>query len=516
MSLDLVQSAGKFRPFVFSESHSEAALARRVLAAFLVVHIAALSIVALTTQPTLPLDGVEQLAWARDLQWVYFKHPPLPAFVLWAAMRASGHAVWLAALIGPLAVTLTAWLVWRLAIRIVDPLRALLAVLALEGVVYFNFTALEFNHNVVQMPIWALLGLLGHRAYREGRLHDWLSLGAAAALGMLGKYSTILVLVSLVAAFAASEEARRKFRTYGPWLALSVATVLLIPHLIALANIHFAPFNLPFQHAPPPRGILDHVLNPLKFLRAQFADAAAALLLLWLALTAKGRAIAAAPERVLPGDRSYMRIVAGGPLVLALALQFISGMRFLDMWGTPMLNLVGLAVITETAHLPITLGAIRRFVPAWCVIFALAMTARAAGDFAAPFVTGMGGRIQFPAAQMASEIAGVWHKETGARPLDVVVGDAWNGGIVTAYAREHPSLMIDAERWKSPWITAGRIRRSGAVLVWSADRGKGEPANMVAEFPHAILQKPLVLDYLTKARVAPVRIGWAILRPADH
>jgi len=514
MALELVPSVGRVPLFGLVSSLSQAVLARRTLAAFLILHMSALSIIALATQPTLPLDVVEQLAWARDLQWVYFKHPPLPAFVLWLAMETSGHALWLAALLGPAVVTLTAWLVWLLAIRIVDPVRALLAVLALEGIAYFNFTALEFNHNVIQMPIWALLCLLGHCVYREGRLRDWLALGAAASLGMLGKYSTVLMLVSLLVAFAADKQARRKFRTYGPWLSILMATVLLLPHLVALAHADFTPFDFPFQRAAPPDTIWDHIFHPLQFLRAQLADAAAALLLLGLALTAKGRDVVVAPKRVLPSDLNYVRIVAGGPLVLALALQFVSGLRFLDMWGTPMLNFASLAFVVESAHRSVTKGALRRFAPAWGAVFALAMVARAEFDLAAPFVTGIGGRIQFSAAAMTSEISGTWQKETGARPLDVVVGDAWYGGLVTVYAQDHPSLMIDGDWRKSPWISAARIRRSGAVLVWPTDHGKGEPANMAAEFPQAIPQKPLVLPYLTKAKVAPARIGWAIVPPA--
>jgi len=512
MSLWLNPPLGEYRIPWIAAPLSEAAVCRRILLGFLFLHMAALSAVALLTQPTLQLDVVEQLAWAHDPQWVYFKHPPLPAWVLWFAMRATNDALWAPAIIGPLATTLTIWLVWQLAIRVVDPVRALLAALVLEGVIYFNFTSLEFNHNVVQMPIWALLGLCGHRAAREGRLLDWFGLGVAVWLGMLGKYSTALMLAAVLAAFVADPEARKKFRSFGPWLAIVTATVLLVPHLLALARIHFAPFDFPLQRAAHPTTLWDHLVNPLRFLSAQVLDVAAALLLLASFLIPRGGEIALRPLQIARSDRRFLCIIAFGPIGLSLGLEALSGMRFLDMWGTPMWDFIGLAIIAAASVRPVTIDALRGFGAVWCVVFALAVVSKAEADIADPAMTGRGGRHQFPAGAMASAISSAWHQRTNGRPLDVVVGSSWYGGLLTVYAPDHPSLMIDGEWWKSPWITPARIERQGAVLIWSADGG--EPAGMAANFPFAIVQPTITLQYLTNAKVPPARIEWAIVPPA--
>ena len=65
---------------------------------------------------------------------------------------------------GPLASALSLIALWRLGCAMLGQQRALLAVLAQEGVVYFTIFTPEFNHNVVLLPLWAALGLAGYRA----------------------------------------------------------------------------------------------------------------------------------------------------------------------------------------------------------------------------------------------------------------------------------------------------------------------------------------------------------------
>ena len=210
----------------------------RILFAALALHFAVLSLAAILTQATLPLDVVEQISWARNPEWAYFKHPPLPAWFLAALMALTGGEPWIAAIAGPAATTLALWLVWLLARRILDPMRALLSVLILEGVVHFNALSPEFNHNIVQLPLWAFIAYASHRAIRENGIADWLLLGFAAALGMYGKYSTALLLISIAAYTLYDPTARRRLTEKGPWIAIVIAGVLFLPHAIQVYSVY--------------------------------------------------------------------------------------------------------------------------------------------------------------------------------------------------------------------------------------------------------------------------------------
>ena len=54
----------------------------RIVRAFLTVHVLIWWLLPALLQHNLPLDVIELLAWGREWQIVYYKHPPLPAWIL--------------------------------------------------------------------------------------------------------------------------------------------------------------------------------------------------------------------------------------------------------------------------------------------------------------------------------------------------------------------------------------------------------------------------------------------------
>ena len=57
-----------------------------------IAHVAIFTAVAAFTQPSLPLDAAEMVAWGNRWELGYHKHPPLPCWVgeaLWATFRAA-------------------------------------------------------------------------------------------------------------------------------------------------------------------------------------------------------------------------------------------------------------------------------------------------------------------------------------------------------------------------------------------------------------------------------------------
>ena len=54
----------------------------KYLTLFLFVHLAVWTLVPSISNHNLPLDTIEALAWASDLDWGYNKHPPLSAWLV--------------------------------------------------------------------------------------------------------------------------------------------------------------------------------------------------------------------------------------------------------------------------------------------------------------------------------------------------------------------------------------------------------------------------------------------------
>ncbi len=146
---------------------------------------------------------------------------------------------------------------------------ALVAVLIIDGMHYFQYTAVKFNHDVVQLPFWALAGYAFHAALKRGRLGHWVLLGIAFGGALWAKYFVVMLAVPYALFMLFDPQARRAFATPGPWLALAVALVIAAPHLVWLLQTDFLPFAYASHRATAVRGWFDHILHPAIFTASQ-------------------------------------------------------------------------------------------------------------------------------------------------------------------------------------------------------------------------------------------------------
>src|ERR1700745_10505 len=120
----------------------------------------------------LPLDLIEALVYGREWQLGYDQPPPLPWWLIDAVHRTVGADIAYYA-VAQAAVLIAFALVFALSLPLLGATGALGAVLIGDGVHYFQSTAVKFNHDVIQLPCWALAVYAFHDALRRGRLHSW-------------------------------------------------------------------------------------------------------------------------------------------------------------------------------------------------------------------------------------------------------------------------------------------------------------------------------------------------------
>src|SRR3981081_1724952 len=162
-------------------------------ALFCLGHAALWTLLPATLYPNLPLDLIEALTYGREWQLGYDKLPPLPWWLIEGTYRLFGSDTALY-LVAQVTVVAAFGLVWVLARRLVGPLGALVAVLIAVGLHYLHFPAPNLNHDVIQLPLWALAGVSFHGALRSGRLRDWAGLGVGCWLAPWGEdFSVFLV-----------------------------------------------------------------------------------------------------------------------------------------------------------------------------------------------------------------------------------------------------------------------------------------------------------------------------------
>jgi hypothetical protein len=136
--------------------------------AFLALHTVVWTVLPAVYFLNLPLDIIEGLLYGREWQLGYDKLPPLPWWLLEATYRLFGPDLFFYAL-SQASIVATFTLIWLMARQLVGPVGALVAILIIDGLHYYTFTAPKFNHDVVQLPFWALTGYAYWAALRHGK-----------------------------------------------------------------------------------------------------------------------------------------------------------------------------------------------------------------------------------------------------------------------------------------------------------------------------------------------------------
>jgi len=435
-----------------------------------VLTVAALYALAWTLLPPLlessfPLDVVESLTWGREWQWGNYKHPPLSPWVLHVFYRAFGDVG--PFLLSQVCIGATLVLVWLTGRRLMDAPRAFLGTLLAMGVAFYTRPALEFNHNIAQMPLWAGLAWALLAALQQGQLRHWAALGLLAGLGMLTKYSAGILLACLGLYVLLAPHARRQLARPGPWLALAPMLLVLAPHLLWLHASGWLPMVYASERSA---AVSAHPrLGALGFLATQ------ALNHLPLVLIALFAALRARPHLVLPAGHDtprwrlhtawpgYLLTIALAPGLLVTLLGLVLGLRIRDMWGVPMWAFSGLlltAWLPQRSLQPMA-RPLRHALLVWLVLATLASLVW----------LGWGAqwrqrpsRTDWPQAALAQQVQASWSALSHC-PLRVVAGDYWVAGLAAVPTPAQASVLISGDPRYSPWVTRERLLQQGALWL---------------------------------------------------
>jgi 4-amino-4-deoxy-L-arabinose transferase-like glycosyltransferase len=491
-------------------------LARRrpgaLLAWVLGVHLVVWTVVPILVCHNLQLDLVEDLALGKEWQLGYWKHPPLPWWLAEALYRVTGQIASVYVL-GPLCAVLCVYFVWRFAREVVDPMLALVAVLALEGLHFFNFSAVKFAHDQMQLPFWALTAWFTYRAIMDKRALDWILAGAFLALSFWSKYAAFALAATIGLILLLDPQARLAWRTRGPWLMALAFLVVLAPNLWWLVDTGFQPFLYVDARAVEASHWYQYVTFPLRWAVSQAFFLVPTIVL--IAILYGGR-MPRRSEAASPFARRYVTAIALGPFLVTTAVSALLGRMPVAMWGYPLWSFAPLAFLMWFAPAPEDRN-LRQFAAAVAIIF-VAMPAIYAGyEVFEPIVSHRQKATDFPGRALAETVTKRWHEATGT-PLRYVGGAPLPGGAgefaannVAVYSPDHPHVLVHGDPSLSPWVDMADFDRAGGVLIWQSDEAM--PAQLRSRFPRAEPQPPLSLPPQTLVPRDPVTVRYAIVPP---
>jgi 4-amino-4-deoxy-L-arabinose transferase-like glycosyltransferase len=474
---------------------------RACFGAFALLHAALWTILPSLLYPNLPLDLIEALTYGREWQLGYDKLPPMPWWLVEFVRRLGGgdSAYYLLA---QLCVIAAFALVWATALPLVGPVGALASVLIVDGLHYFNFTAPKFNHDVMQLPFWALAGFSFHAALRTGRLLHWVALGLAFGLAVWAKYFVVALAVPLALFLLIDSEARRALTRPGPYLAAIIAVLIAAPHLSWLIENDFLPFNYASARAAQSEGFFEHIVHPLFFAAAQLFWFLPSLLIALPLLKARRDAT---PSSF---DRRVVSLLTFGPAAFLLVMSMLSGRALITMWGYPLWLFAGLWIVME---LKARLDGERlaRMIAIWGGVTAAYALAFIAHYAVLPYFDTRYRASLFPGDQIARELTDRFRAATGSPPA-YVISEMWLGGNISHYSSERPRVLIDGSPARAPWIDLADLRKRGAIVAWTE-----EPSNLPEAYApiaeNAVIQPPVSFPF--RRGNNSITVGWAILKP---
>ena len=475
-----------------------------------------------------PVDNLEQLVWSQSLELGYYKHPPLPTWILIGAERLAGPSLLLTEILAVGALVAGGYFLWCLARELLGARGGMLAVLATACMAFYSYRAHAYNHNSWLVAFSYASTWYLWRAVASGRRRDWLLWGATAAAAALSKYQFAIVLACWLGILLHLRLYRDpKVRT-GALLGAACAAVLWLPHFLWLLRTHFLPLH--YANAL----ILAH-LGPLRrldvsagFLLQQVRDVLPAALMIYLAgrfssspgsLRAPTRsAVAGAPssgtpldtgpcaERPDPQRQVWIGWLALGPLAFTLLLGLVSGSRLENEWGNGCMQFSALALIEWSLVSWGRRGCESAAPPAMLAAFALVQAGLVGYVLTTDLYQreqrlGAGELRSFDPRAFSQAVRSDWYRHT-REPLRYVSGD-WSA-FIAVYSPEHPQVLLEGNPRYAPWVSLAAMRRCGAVYFSPVQPPSGS-ASRAGQFA--------TLDYHHAFRAVPVTIHWRIVDP---
>jgi hypothetical protein len=438
--------------------------------------------------------------------------PPLASWLGELAFRIAGiYGVYL---LSQACIVLALWAVFMLGRSIVGMRHAVLAVLLMTGIAAYTVPSPNFGAAILALPFWALALLHYWRALGEDKRGSWFLLAFDLGCLLLTTYIGLVLCAVLLLFTLATERGRASLRHIEPWCALVLLAIVIFPHAMWLAQewpqvVTTLTANAPNASLPPAAWLA------LVLLLSHLGAGLLVLLAGGWRVRKRDRAPEIDRNPVEPLGRRYVYALALAPIVIALAL--VAAQRAVGPFDRigPLIVLTCLAVIVAAGN-RIHLYRENMVSTAWVGLLTLPPLAVALATWVLPWVSSAELSVGQPASAMGQFFGDSFQRRTG-QPLALIgSGDDKLASLIALSAPSRPDVYFSARPDRTPWTSAAALRASGGVLVWRAtDTAGTPPSQLKAEFPDMVPELPRAFARPMQGFLPLMRIGWAVLRPAQ-
>ena len=398
---------------------------------FALSHLIIWVLVPSLTNKNLPLDTIEALAWGSNLDWGFNKHPPMSAFFSEVFFQIFGSQDWAFYLLSQIFVLIAFYYVFKLSNEILQNIKlALISVLLLESIYFYNFTTPEFNVNVCQLPFWSLLVYYSWKIYetKEIKFVDCFLIGLFAALGFLSKYLFIYILLSvdLLFIWLIFIKKIKKF-DFKYLISVEVFIILLVPHIIWLFENDFITILYGLKRTGlESSGILDHLKFPLIFLAKQIGLLIPFFILIFLLVKKIKFKLNFKDKRLI-----FLIFINICPIILMFITSAITGSKIRTMWMTPFYLFFGVLFVYILKS-QINLKKMNLFLYVFLFLFFLSPIL-----YTFESIINKDKRTDYPGKDIAAKVQITWDQNF-VEEIEFVTGNELNAGNLSYHLKSRP------------------------------------------------------------------------------
>ena len=397
---------------------------------FLFTHLVIWTLIPSITNHNLPLDTIEALAWGSNLDWGFNKHPPLSALAVKVFYQIFGSQDWAYYFLSQLFVTTAFYFVFKLSKEILNTEKyALISVLLLEGIYFYNFTTPEFNVNVCMMPFWAMTSYYAYKCLKNNFTKDYIILGIVTSLGFLSKYLFIYLLIGIKIFYIFYIKKNNfKINYFIPGI---VFLLILTPHLIWLAENNYITITYGLKRTGEIKSYLDHIILPLTFLGKQIGILIPFFILLFILTKSLKTNFSFKDQNLL-----YLLCITILPIILMFFTSMVLGAKIRTMWMTPFYLFTGTLFIYLFQN---QIDTVRLKLFNYVFIFLFLFSPFLYGYIS---ITQTDKRTDYKGKQMARTIESKL-KKLGFPNTFQVIGDEWIAGNLCYHLKSKPKCKLN-------------------------------------------------------------------------
>ncbi|MBQ2811166.1 MAG: glycosyltransferase family 39 protein [Alphaproteobacteria bacterium] len=430
---------------------------------FLILHFLVWSLIPLL-RGSMPMDSIEAIVWGQYCDWGTNKHPSLSGHVAYWFYELFANSHYGIYFLSQVCVLVAFIYLYKLAKCFLPKDKAVLSVMLLEGVIYYGYSAMEFNVNVVSLALWPMTVYYFYRALQDNKLSDWALSGLFAGLNMFNKYVSAILLLSMLVFMLYDKNARAKFKFLGVYVCAIVCLLVFLPHLYWLYEHKFFVLEYflgrsskaGFENLP----ILKHIVYPIRFLGAQVLFSLGTILIYFIA----NKKAKKETQSITAFDKNFLLCLGLLPLLIMTAISLILGIKLKSMWGFPVLYMTGILLFKFFGREFNDVIKVKMIKGVYTIMALMSVA------LVCVILFNKSDKFHLPAHSYASQMESIYHQQTN-KPFKYVAGDVWWTTNVAMYAPSKPKPVIWADIKKNPWFDADDFNSSGALIVTA---GKSE------------------------------------------